>query len=260
MDERVRFLIDWLTRESDRAAEAVAAWSSSGVDDRQVLRALTNMRPAVAVPQEVLAAETALLADELAQVELIDAMALPTIADQPRLALWRGDITRLRVDAIVNAANSALLGCFAPLHRCIDNAIHSAAGMGLRGECARIMAGGLMSTGTAVLTGGYCLPAGHVLHTVGPIIRGPVTNQDESLLASCYTSCLQTAVAAGLASVAFCCISTGEFGYPKQAAARTAIDTVRAELAHHPSIERVVFNVFTEQDHAIYRDLLGPDG
>lgn len=262
MDERIGHLLGWLAGESTDAADTLAGWATStGLSRRELLRAMINIRPARPVPAEMLALEASLLADELALRGVVDADSLRPIADDDRLALWQGDITRLRVDAIVNAANAQLLGCFAPLHRCIDNAIGTAAGMGLRQELASIMAerGRPEPTGTAALTGGHCLPASHVLHTVGPIIRGPLRPVDADLLASCYRSCLAAAAASGLVSVAFCCISTGEFGYPQAEAADTAIATVRAELAHHPTIERVIFNVFTDTDHAIYRRLLGPD-
>jgi len=173
----------------------------------------------------------------------------------------RGDITRQSTDAIVNAANSALLGCFQPLHACIDNAIHSAAGPWLRQECADIMASRDRPepTGTATVTRGYHLPATQVIHTVGPIVHGEPTPEHEVLLASSYRSCLLTAEELGASSIALCCISTGVFGYPKTEAAVIAVRTVREVLPHCQSLTKVVFNVFDPIDESIYRGLLGPD-
>ena len=157
---------------------------------------------------------------------------LQPVPSDPRIILWQGDITRLDADAIVNAANSQLLGCFRPGHNCIDNVIHSAAGLQLREECAEIMRrqGHEEPTGQAKITGGYNLPAKYVLHTVGPIIMERVTEEDCELLASCYRSCLKLAEENSLKSVAFCCISTGVFRFPKEEAARIAVSTVRESL------------------------------
>lgn len=172
--------------------------------------------------------------------------------------MWRGDITTLAVDAIVNAANSGMTGCWAPLHYCIDNAIHTFAGMQLRLECDRIMKaqGHLEPTGQAKLTPGYNLPARYILHTVGPIVDGALTPQHEVELASCYESCLALAAENHLESVAFCCISTGVFCFPNHRAAEIAAQTVRDFLAKDTSVKRVVFNVFKDLDLAIYEELL----
>ena len=182
---------------------------------------------------------------------------LPPVPSDERLVLWQGDITRLDADAIVNAANAQLLGCFRPGHNCIDNVIHSAAGLQLREECAAIMRaqGHEEPTGQAKLTGGYNLPARHVLHTVGPIIDGPLTDRDRELLASCYRSCLALAEEKGLKSVAFCCISTGVFRFPKGEAARIAVATVK-ETLQNSRIEKVVFCVHGDENLRIYQSLL----
>ena len=170
-----------------------------------------------------------------------------------------GDITQFQADAIVNAANSALLGCFCPGHGCIDNAIHSAAGLQLRDECNAIMTaqGHPEPAGRAKLTKGYNLPAKYVLHTVGPIVRGQVSRRDRAELASCYRSCLELAAEKGLRSVAFCCISTGEFHFPHREAAEIAVETVTEFLRQPTSIQKVIFNVFKDLDAEIYRSLLG---
>ena len=229
---------------------------------RRLLRSLMNLRPPMPLDPDFLAEQDALLSAETAEKGVVDGDALtPTQADNC-LVLWQGDITRLRADAIVNAANSALLGCFHPCHGCIDNAIHSAAGLQLRDECFRLMEaqGHPEPNGRAKLTGGYNLPARHVLHTAGPVVRGRVTERDREELASCYRACLELAAERGLKSVAFCCISTGEFHFPRQEAAEIAVRTVKKVLNEQAvSIKRVIFNVFQDQDAAVYRSLLGPD-
>lgn len=231
-------------------------------EQRRLLRSLMNLRPPIPLDPDFLAAQDALLSAETAEKGVVDGETLvPTRAD-PRLVLWQGDITRLRADAIVDADNSALLGCFAPCHGCIDNAIHSAAGLQLRDECAEIMRaqGHPEPAGRAKLTRAYNLPARYVLHTVGPIVGRWVTWKDRRELAACYRSCLALAAEHDLRSVAFCCISTGEFHFPNQEAAEIAVRTVREFLEQQTtSVERVIFNVFKDLDAAIYRRLLGPD-
>ncbi|MGQ7551156.1 protein-ADP-ribose hydrolase [Streptococcus suis] len=177
---------------------------------------------------------------------------------EPQIYLWQGDITSLEVDAIVNAANSQLLGCFVPHHRCIDNAIHSQAGLQLRLACYQLMKaqGHLEATGQAKITPAYNLSANHVIHTVGPIIQTEVGPQDEELLASSYQKSLELAVEKGLTSIAFCCISTGEFRFPQKLAGEIAIKTVRAFVCDHPQLQ-VIFNVFKDEDREIYQELLG---
>ena len=225
---------------------------------RGLLRALMNVRPPRPLSEEFLHLQDELLSAEREERGVVDVMTLPAVPSDARIVLWQGDITRLNADAIVNAANSALLGCFIPCHRCIDNAIHSAAGLQLRAACAALMErqGHPEPTGAAKITAGYNLPARHVLHTVGPIVHGALTEEHRQLLASCYRSCLTLAAKNGLKSVAFCCISTGEFHFPNDAAAEIAVREVRAFLAENTSVERVVFNVFKDDDRCIYERLL----
>ena len=168
-----------------------------------------------------------------------------------------GDITKVPADAIVNAANSQMLGCFVPCHGCIDNAIHSAAGIQLRNECARMMEeqGHEEPTGKAKITQGYNLPASHVIHTVGPIVGLEVTQRQKEELKSCYINCMKLAEKEGLKSIAFCCISTGEFHFPNKLAAQIAVETVDRYLSSS-KLERVIFNVFKEEDYNIYKKLL----
>ena len=260
--EQVQYLNQTLLAEMPQYREQAEAFPVDAFSQRRLLRSLMNVRPPMPLAPKFLEVQDALLSAEREEKGVVNGDALPPTAGDPRLVLWQGDITRLRADAIVDADNSALLGCFAPCHGCIDNAIHSAAGMELRQACAQLMArqGHEEPTGQAKLTPGYHLPCRYVLHTVGPIITGPVTRRDQALLASCYRACLALAEAHGLASVAFCCISTGEFHFPNQEAAEIAVRTVREFLEQQTtSVERVIFNVFKDLDAAIYRRLLGPD-
>ena len=215
---------------------------------RQFLRALFNTRHAAPASDEFLKVQDDYLKEEIARKGITDADALNYSADG--IEVWRGDITTLRCDAIVNAANSQMLGCFCPNHGCIDNAIHTFAGVELRLYCAQMMQeqGHSEPTGMAKLTPGFNLPCKYILHTVGPIVNGRVKDADLAALRSCYQSCLDAAADAGLKSVAFCCISTGEFCFPNKLAAQIAIDTVRKI--------RVIFNVFKQMDEGIYNLLL----
>ena len=174
------------------------------------------------------------------------------------IKIVRNDITKMECDAIVNAANSGLTGCYVPNHRCIDNAIHTYAGVELRLACAELMArqGHPEPTGQAKITPAFNLPCRYVLHTVGPIIYGAVTEKDRALLASCYRACLELAAERNLESVAFCCISTGEFHFPNALAAEIAVKTVREFLQKQTSVKKVIFNVFKDMDKAIYAQLL----
>lgn len=221
-------------------------------------RGLVNTRPAQAASDAYLAAEDELLGGliDRAGITTLDRCE-PAVLDD-RLRLWRGDITTIRADAIVNAANSAMLGCWAPNHLCIDNAIHTFAGVRLRLECARIMEeqGAEEPTGQAKITSAFNLPARFVIHTVGPIAAGHPTARHRLELASSYRSCLDLAQEEGLGSIVFCCISTGVFGFPQEEAARIAVDTVRGWLDATGSDMTVVFNVFLESDERIYRSIL----
>ncbi|HEL2266008.1 TPA: protein-ADP-ribose hydrolase [Streptococcus suis] len=208
------------------------------------------------MPAEFWTLQDAYLQEKLTHKRVLGLSDLQEV--EPQIYLWQGDITSLEVDAIVNAANSQLLGCFVPHHRCIDNAIHSQAGLQLRLACYQLMKaqGHLEATGQAKITPAYNLPANYVIHTVGPIIQTEVGPQDEELLASSYQKSLELAVEKGLTSIAFCCISTGEFRFPQKPAAEIAIKTVRAFVYDHPQLQ-VIFNVFKDEDREIYQELLG---
>lgn len=204
-----------------------------------------------------LAVQDALLQSERQERGIVDVSSLPE-TKTPGILLWRGDITRLAADGIVNAANSAMLGCFSPCHDCIDNAIHSAAGLQLRDACNRLMQqqGHAEPTGSAKITAAYNLSAKYVLHTVGPIVRNTPTAEDRRLLAACYRSCLEKALHQGLQSLAFCCISTGVFRFPNREAAEIAVETVCEMLYKINGGIRVIYNVFKDTDEQIYRELL----
>lgn len=253
-DERLDYLLRYLLDERKEYADIHVPDDLS--EKRRLLRSLMNVRPPVPASAEFLAAQDAYLQERLSERGITRLQDMKPA--QPGLYLWQGDITTLAVDAIVNAANSQMLGCFVPCHDCIDNAIHTYAGVQLRLECAEIMRkqGHEEETGKAKITKGYNLPCRYVLHTVGPIIYGAVKKNDRELLASCYRSCLDLAAENGLHSVAFCCISTGEFHFPNQDAAEVALQTVRVWQQQSDSKIEVIFNVFKDNDYKIYRHLL----
>ena len=224
---------------------------------RQLLRGLMNIRTPQSIGADFLKMQDAYLQGETAAKGITDVADLTPI--RPGLYLWQGDITTLKCDAIVNAANSGMTGCYIPNHRCIDNAIHTFAGVELRLACAELMEqqGYPEPTGQAKITPAFNLPCRYVLHTVGPIISGRVTKEEEELLASCYRSCLELAAENKLESVAFCCISTGEFHFPNDLAAEIAVRTVKDFLKTQTSVKKVIFNVFKVLDKEIYEKLLG---
>ena len=245
-------MIDYLLKEDPQYSEMEIPSDLQG--KRDLFRALRNVRWPKPVSEEFLR-----LQDEELQVQLQE-KGIVELPNMP-IQIWQGDITRLKVDAIVNAANSQMLGCFHPLHKCIDNAIHSAAGVQLREECYQLMLqqGHDEPTGQAKITKAYNLPCRYVIHTVGPIIpTGIPTPMQKEQLASCYRSIMQLADENHLESVAFCCISTGEFCFPNGLAAEIAVKTVKDFLVEHPecSIKQVVFNVFKDVDKKIYEGIL----
>ena len=255
--EKRLFLIQSLLKEQSEYRDiAIPADMDS---QRQLLRGLMNLRRPAHIGVEFLQMQDAYLQGETAAKGVTDAADLTPI--QPGLYLWQGDITTLKCDAIVNAANSGMTGCYIPNQRCIDNAIHTYAGVELRLACEELMErqGYPEPTGQAKITQAFNLPCRYVLHTVGPIINGRVSRQDEKLLASCYRSCLELAAENGLENVAFCCISTGEFHFPNERAAEIAVRTVKEFLQKQTSVRKVIFNVFKDLDKAIYEKLLRAD-
>ncbi len=255
--EKRLFLIQSLLKEQPEYRDIAIPTDTDS--QRQLLRGLMNLRRPARIGAEFLQMQDAYLQGETAAKGVTDAADLMPI--QPGLYLWQGDITTLKCDAIVNAANSGMTGCYIPNHRCIDNAIHTYAGVELRLACEELMErqGYPEPTGQAKITPAFNLPCRYVLHTVGPIISGRVRRQDEKLLASCYRSCLEMAAENGLESVAFCCISTGEFHFPNEPAAEIAVRTVKEFLQKQTSVRKVIFNVFKDLDKAIYEKLLRAD-
>lgn len=269
--ENLDFCIRYLMQQDGVDAEVPTTLE----DKQRLLRALMNVWEPQPLSDDFLLAQDAELQAQLNDKGIEDITARPHDAERDgasaitppptpnsRLVLWQGDITRLRVDAIVNAANSRGLGCWLPLHACIDNAIHSAAGLQLRQECNRVLEGGEIATGQAIITPAYNLPAQYVIHTVGPIISGIPTAEQERQLADCYRNSMRLAEANGCRSIAFCCISTGEFHFPNLQAAEIAVATVKDytsthALSHsHNNAMTAVFNVFKDIDYDIYSHLL----
>lgn len=248
-NDRRLWLIQSLLAERGEKPEIPAGIEAQ----KHLLRALFNIRPPIPANKEFLQVQNAYLQEEIRQKGITNYWDLQPL--KPGIYLWQGDITTLRCGAIVNAANSQMLGCFVPGHSCIDNAIHTFAGVQLRRECAGIMQkqGHEERTGTAKITHAFNLPCQYVLHTVGPIISGEVTPLDEKLLEDCYVSCLELAKENGIKSVAFCCISTGVFRFPNGRAAEIAVEAVQR---HRGNVE-VIFNVFQNRDYEIYREMLG---
>ena len=255
--EKRLFLIQSLLKEQSEYRDIAIPADTD--NQRQLLRGLMNLRRPARIGAEFLQMQDKYLQGETAAKGITDAADLTPI--QPGLYLWQGDITTLKCDAIVNAANSGMTGCYIPNHRCIDNAIHTYAGVELRLACEELMErqGYPEPTGQAKITPAFNLPCRYVLHTVGPIINGRVSRQDEKLLASCYRSCLELTAENGLESVAFCCISTGEFHFPNERAAEIAVRTVKEFLQKQTSVRKVIFNVFKDLDKAIYEKLLRAD-
>ncbi|MDY2879401.1 MAG: protein-ADP-ribose hydrolase [Candidatus Borkfalkiaceae bacterium] len=252
--ERRKYLIEYLLKERNAQAEI----PSDEISQKRLLRALFNVRMPKTASGEFKRIQDEYLQEELRLKGVTDIASLAPVATD--IYLWKGDITTLKCDGIVNAANSQMLGCFCPNHGCIDNAIHTFAGIGLRQECAEIMKNqGEEPTGRAKITKAYNLPCKYILHTVGPIVYGELTKQHEKQLADCYRSCLTLADKYGLQSLAFCCISTGEFRFPNEKAAEIAVRTVIEYKTQAKSKMKVVFNVFKETDYAIYARILGAD-
>lgn len=266
--ERLDYLVQYLCEDS-------VVYKDSTVKDeqkRQIMRSLMNIRMPKPVSKEFIQIQDEFLQEETVEKGIVKTSDLPTVKEMlnvqfpfaDRICLWQGDITRLKADAIVNAANSQMLGCFVPCHGCIDNAIHSSAGIQLRAECMEYMEAQRKKygedyeepTGQAVITSAYNLPSRYVIHTVGPIVKEELTQKECDLLKKCYQSCLKVAERKGLKSIVFCCISTGEFGFPNKEAAQIAVETVVEFLQNSQKIERVIFDVFKDEDFKIYQKIL----
>ena len=251
--ERQIFLIKELISEKNEYKNIQIP--SDDAQQKILLRSLMNIREAKNADKKFLEIQDEYLQEELMQKGITDINTLLQV--KKNIYLWEGDITTLKCDAIVNAANSAMTGCYEPCHSCIDNCIHTFSGIQLRAECDSLMKkqGFLEPTGNAKITGAYNLPCKFVIHTVGPIIKNSVTKKDCELLQNCYRSCLNLAKKNNLQSIAFCCISTGVFCFPNEKAAQIAVTTVKEFLAKEKSQMKVVFNVFKNEDYEIYKKL-----
>ncbi len=252
--ERRYFLIKKLLEEESRYRKMEIP--EDDMEQKRFLRALMNVRMPKPAGQKFLEVQDAYLQEETVQKGIVDVNSLEPVADS--IYLWQGDITTLRCDAVVNAANSRMTGCYVPCHGCIDNCIHTFSGIQLRLACAEMMErqGHEEEAGRAKITPAFNLPCRYVIHTVGPIISGRLTEEDRELLASCYHSCLELAEKNGLKTIAFCCISTGEFHFPNIHAAEIAIKTVTKYKERTQSRMEVIFNVFKDVDYEIYKKLL----
>ncbi len=260
-DERLGYLVEAFRADSGEYADLPVPVDAGG--RRRILRSLMNIRAPGPMPEDVMRVQDDYLRERAREKGIVSPEDIPVIREG--ISVWQGDITRLAADAIVNAANSQMLGCFVPMHTCIDNCIHTYAGIRLRLECARQMDalrriyGPEYEQPTAVpmLTEAWNLPAKKVIHVVGPIVRDRLTPALERALADCYTNTLALCRENGLRSVAFCCISTGVFRFPGQRAARIAADTVIQWLAANPgAVDRVIFNVFKDEDRRYYERIL----
>lgn len=250
--ERRVYLIEYLLAERGERIEI----PNDAYNQKRLLRSLFNIRMPKETSEDFLQIQDVYLQEENRRKGITDIADLQPVQDD--IYLWQGDITTLRCDAIVNAANSQMLGCFRPCHGCIDNAIHTFAGVQLRRNCNEIMQkqGHNEPTGQAKITPAYNLPCKYVLHTVGPIVSGRLTEEHCELLKSCYLYCLKLAEKNSCKSIAFCCISTGVFGFPQREAAQIAVDTVKEYKEENHSDIKVIFNVFKDDDYAIYNEIL----
>lgn len=263
--ENLQFLIQCLKKEMPQYSEYNA--SNSETESFNLYRALCNVRAPKensktmhTLPKEFYEIQSKVLKEITNKKGITNANELSQSKLNAHFSLWQGDITTLKVDAIVNAANSQLLGCFSPLHECIDNIIHTMSGVELREKCYEIIQkqGAEERTGSAKITPAYNLPSKYVIHTVGPIVYGALTEREKAQLASCYNSILNLASENNLKSVAFCCISTGVFRFPKDKAAQIAVKTSLNWLKNNPNstIDKIIFNVFGNADKQIYEELL----
>lgn len=274
-EQRLEFLLKEFKKDSVQYRDLEV--EDSYEEKRRALRALMNIRMPRSMPEDVLQIQDTFLTEEAKEKGIVSLDMIPTAAElygsshpfADKISVWQGDITRLQVGAIVNAANSQMLGCFVPCHRCIDNAIHSAAGIRLRAECSHYMNHRKMQygpryeepTGQAVLTGGYNLPAEYVIHTVGPIVGSALSDALRRDLRNCYENVLKCCIEHEIRSVAFCCISTGEFHFPNDEAAEIAVEAVTDFLCKYAAkFDRIVFNVFKDIDKELYKKELNDVG
>lgn len=255
--ERLYVLNSFLLNEMPRCKKQALTFGKNEKDQFRLFRSLMNIRPPMPVTSSFLEIQDEYLQAELSGKGITDMESLMAVEED--LYLWQGDITTLKCDAVVNAANSQMLGCFCPCHGCIDNAIHTFAGVQLRLACDELMKqqGHEEATGQAKITPAFNLPSRYILHTVGPIVQGNLKRSDCESLADCYRSCLTLAEKNGITGIAFCCISTGEFHFPNEKASEIAVQAVRNYKSQTQSKIKVVFNVFKDMDYEVYRKRFG---
>lgn len=257
--EKIDFLIDYLIKENKSIDINEIPQNTS--DKKRLYRSLCNIREPLPISEEYIKIENEFLTKENINKGIVESNDITLFIKykESQICLWQGDITTLKIDAIVNAANSQGLGCFIPCHKCIDNAIHSASGVELRLECNKIMQEiGMLQTGKAFITKGYNLPSKYVIHTVGPIIYENVTEKEILELKNCYINSLELAKENNIKTIAFPCISTGEFRFPKELAPKIAIETIKEYLdTNEKYFERIIFNVFSDEDYKTYLNNLG---
>ena len=260
-EQRLDYLVEQFKADSDEYKDLQIPVDISG--KQRILRSLMNIRMPQLMDEAVLHVQDEYLKERIRENGVVELLEIPVIKDN--MSIWQGDITRLAVDAIVNAANSQMLGCFIPMHTCIDNCIHTFAGIQLRNECDRQMKilkskyGSNYEQPTAIplLTDAYNLPTKKIIHIVGPIVNGMLTTKHEKLLADCYKNTLDLCRENELKTVAFCCISTGVFSFPNKRAAEIAVETVKQWLTENPGkIDRVIYNVFKDEDRGYYEELM----
>ncbi len=269
--ERLDYLLNQL--KEDLTEYSSLELPNSYDERKKTLQAFMNIRMPRKIAKEILSVQDEFLKEELKEKGIVTLKQIPTIKQQygsihpfaNRISIWQGDITRLRVGAIVNAANPQMLGCFIPCHKCIDNVIHSAAGMQLREECYGIMEKKRMQygksyeepVGRAIVTKAYNLPAKYIIHTVGPMVHHKLNSELCEDLQKCYESVLKCAMEHNIRSIAFCCISTGEFRFPREMAANIAVETVSSFLENNKEhFDRIIFNVFKDWDMELYKNRL----
>ncbi|MCI6272335.1 MAG: protein-ADP-ribose hydrolase [Erysipelotrichaceae bacterium] len=252
--KRIKYLIDYLIKEDERYKNN--SFSQSEDEEKNLLRALLNIREPKTITEEFLKIQDEYLQEEISKKGIVSLSDLTQVEEN--IYFYKGDITLLKVDAIVNAANSKMLGCFIPNHKCIDNAIHTFSGVQLRLKCNSIMKNQKQDeeVGNAKITPAYNLPSKYIIHTVGPVVTSALTTSHKQKLKECYMSCLNKAIENNITSIAFCCISTGEFHFPNEQAAEIAINTVKEFLNKTDSRIKVIFNVFTDKDERIYKEKL----
>ena len=264
--EKLDYLIEYLLEESGRNKEDYIHR-----DKKTLYRALVNIREPKPISDDFLKAEDEYLKEELKKTKITDVKNIKSVKEKYKktkitnsdvICIWHGDITKLKIEAIVNESNSKGIGCFIPNHKCVDNQINTFAGVRLRLECDEIMKplNYKLETGKAIITKAYNLPAKYVIHTVGPVVEIQVTDENEQGLANCYINSLELAIQNNIRTIAFPCISTGIFDFPNVAASRIALKTVDDFISKNKDkFDKVVFDLWTDDDFEVYEQNVKKD-